>query len=141
MGRRAARMAGKRPPKKPMHDSDDEPGEEQGGGDVEGEGDLAEASANSSSRCESRRSRSKPGRRRRCRRPAARSEGFDQHGNHDRAARRNPRARRVAISRVRAATAVYMVLSAPNTAPMAIRTGDQAAQPVMSLVDQRDCSA
>ena len=34
--------------------------------------------------------------------------------------RRNPRARKVAISRARAATAEYIVLSAPKTAPMAM---------------------
>ena len=33
-------------------------------------------------------------------------------------ARENPRARRVPISRVRAATIAYMVFTAPNTAPI-----------------------
>ena len=46
----------------------------------------------------------------------------------------NPRARRVAISRVRAATAVYMVLMAPKTAPMPMRNAMTPAMPVMMAV-------
>jgi hypothetical protein len=36
-----------------------------------------------------------------------------------------PSARNVAISRVRAATALYIVFNAPNTAPMAMRKAIQ----------------
>lgn len=45
---------------------------------------------------------------------------FEHHRHHHRRGGK-PRARRVAISRVRAETAVYMVLKAPKTAPRAIR--------------------
>ena len=40
-------------------------------------------------------------------------------------------ARRVAISRVRADTALYMVFKAPNKAPKAIRTAIKIPIPVM----------
>ena len=51
----------------------------------------------------------------------------------------NPSARRVAISRVRLATAVYMVLMAPNTAPMPIRNAMTEAMPVMMAVTASVC--
>ena len=44
-----------------------------------------------------------------------------------------PSARRVAISRVRAATALYIVLSAPNNAPSAIRLAMNTPMVVMKL--------
>ncbi len=54
---------------------------------------------------------------------------------------RKPMARSVAISRARVATAAYMVLSAPNTAPIAMIDRDHRAE----NADQRrsaasDCS-
>ncbi len=53
----------------------------------------------------------------------------------------NPSARSVAISRVRAATALYIVLSAPNNAPSAIRLAMKTPMVVMKRVTAVDCSA
>jgi len=53
----------------------------------------------------------------------------------------NPSARRVAISRVRAATALYIVFSAPNTAPMAIRNAMIKPSVVINRVMASDCWA
>ncbi|MCE2541194.1 MAG: hypothetical protein J4G16_12680 [Acidobacteria bacterium] len=50
-----------------------------------------------------------------------------------------PRARSVAISRVRAATAVYIVLMPPNTAPIPIRSAITVPMPVMMPVMAWDC--
>ena len=45
-----------------------------------------------------------------------------------------PSARSVAISRVRAATALYMVFSAPNTAPMAMSNAIRKPSVVINRV-------
>ena len=47
--------------------------------------------------------------------------------------REKPSARRVPISRVRAATIAYMVFMAPNTAPMPITTETKTARPMSAL--------
>ena len=47
----------------------------------------------------------------------------------------------VAISRPRSATAEYMVLSAPKTAPMAMMAATKPPRMVMSLVMVVDCLA
>ena len=52
-----------------------------------------------------------------------------------------PRARKVAISRVRAATALYMVFSAPKSAPNAISAVMNTPIFLMKLVSIVDCSA
>ena len=52
-----------------------------------------------------------------------------------------PSARSVAISRPRAATALYIVLSAPNNAPNAIIRATTVPSVVMKLVVIVDCSA
>ncbi len=51
----------------------------------------------------------------------------------------NPRARMVAISRPRSATAEYIVLSAPKTAPMAMIAATNPPNVVMSVVMRVDC--
>ena len=53
----------------------------------------------------------------------------------------NPSARIVAISRARSVTAEYIVLSAPNTAPMPITAATMEPSTVMSVVSWRDCFA
>jgi len=53
---------------------------------------------------------------------------------------RNPMARSVAISRVRAATAAYMVLSAPNTAPTAMMTPTTVPRIRMMVEIVCDCA-
>ena len=53
----------------------------------------------------------------------------------------NPRARKVAISRVREATAVYIVLMAPKTAPMPISTAMKYPSVRMSRLSCCDCCA
>src|SRR5437762_2724694 len=52
-----------------------------------------------------------------------------------------PSARMVAISRARAVTAEYIVLSAPKTAPMPITAATIEPRTVMSVVSCRDCFA
>jgi hypothetical protein len=51
----------------------------------------------------------------------------------------NPSARIVAISRPRSATAEYMVLSAPKTAPIAITPATRPPSTVISVVKRFDC--
>ena len=53
----------------------------------------------------------------------------------------NPSARSVAISRVREDTALYIVLSAPKTAPIPMRAAMSVPRPVMSPEIAVDCSA
>ena len=55
-------------------------------------------------------------------------------------AARNPRARKVAISRVRVATAAYMLLSAPNTAPIPMMMPMALPSAVISRVRAADCA-
>ena len=52
-----------------------------------------------------------------------------------------PRARRVAISRERSATAEYIVFSAPKTAPIPMTTATIEPSTVISVVSCRDCFA
>ena len=52
---------------------------------------------------------------------------------------RKPSARRVAISRARPATAAYMLLSAPNTAPIAMIAPITEPRMRISLVSPSDC--
>ena len=52
-----------------------------------------------------------------------------------------PSARNVAISRVRAATALYIVFNAPNTAPTAIKNAIRKPRVVISRVRVSDCWA
>ena len=51
----------------------------------------------------------------------------------------NPRARIVAISRARAATAEYMVLRAPKTAPIAITKATRKPSTLINVLTIRDC--
>jgi hypothetical protein len=51
-----------------------------------------------------------------------------------------PRARSVAISRVRAETAVYMVLRAPKSAPRPMSRAMGIPRPVIRPVSSADCS-
>jgi hypothetical protein len=53
----------------------------------------------------------------------------------------NPRARRVAISRVREATALYIVFKAPKSAPSAIMAAMKTPIVLMNLITTVDCSA
>jgi len=50
-----------------------------------------------------------------------------------------PRARRVAISRERPATAEYIVLSAPKTAPIPMSAATSRPRPRMIATIVRDC--
>ena len=52
-----------------------------------------------------------------------------------------PSARMVAISRPRSATAEYIVLRAPNTAPIAMMAATRPPSTVISCVMAEDCFA
>ena len=53
----------------------------------------------------------------------------------------NPNARKVAISVLRAATAEYMVLSAPNTAPTPMSKRSTVPAPRTRVESSADCAA
>ena len=125
-GRRAARNAGNKPPMKPIASAHFRPVHSSARRHLEREHDLAEVRAQRRRRVVIEQ---QPGHQpRRAAPPSSASSIVSSITETTTGRPRKPIARSVAISRARAATAAYMVLSAPNTAPIAMIDADRDAE-------------